>query len=86
MSKHFKQRQSRRIDLLIEQEKAEARLKCEKLITSRHGKEAFETFLREEQPAFAYETGQTLLDTIPEEVLERLVSCVSYNAYEEVSA
>jgi len=84
MSKHFKQRQSRRIDLLIEQEKAEARLRCEKLITSRHGREAFEAFLKEEQPAYAYETGQTLLDTIPEEVLERLVCCVSCNAYEEV--
>jgi hypothetical protein len=84
MSRPFKQRQGHRMNLLILREKAEAQLKCEKLIISRHGKEAFEAFLKEEQPAFAYKTGQALLDTTPEEVLERLICNPASNDYEEV--
>ncbi|TAG09504.1 MAG: hypothetical protein EAZ42_06570 [Verrucomicrobia bacterium] len=84
MSKHFKERQSQRMEHLIQQERAEARLECERLIIKHQGREVFEAFLHTEQPEYNDQTGQEILDNIPETILEKLVAGLTSNAFGEV--
>jgi hypothetical protein len=67
-----KQRQSKRIDRVIQSELAEARLQCVKLLKTHLGDGGYQAFLSQPQPSFQDRTGSEILNDYPHEILERL--------------